>query len=74
MIVIDTVTSTVISMLCGVFSSRKSQWTLPHLKLIVSYYFFLKRVGIGAWIKGGLGMLSPGGDKVGQFLIAEPLY
>ena len=28
---------------------------------------------MGAWIKGGLGVLSPGGDKVRQFLAAEPL-
>ena len=28
---------------------------------------------MGAWIKGGLGVLAPGGDQVGRFLAAEPL-
>ena len=28
---------------------------------------------MGAWIKGGLGVLSSGGDKVRQLFVAEPL-
>ena len=28
---------------------------------------------MGAWIKGGLGVLSSGGDKVRQLFVVEPL-